>query len=264
MLLCAALGFSSCSRSYLSPAISGNNMSYMAKPMADDDKPIQTYITGSYIGSSSPENAVNFEMGMLNLHRAHTYKSFNFAYGIFGYLGEAHHQIISISNLDNSVVYTPSFNKSVGGIGVKTSIGYQVLSSSGNTNFRLINWENSISREMGNYADFRKQIYGAGNYTNSYISKKIDVWTTGLSSEIIFHGRNKNIQHSFRVFLGTTPGLIKSFDGKMSNGILEDYKGNESLAQSFNYYLKVNHFSFSYELSANLNSSNKLSLGYSF
>ncbi|TKC64033.1 hypothetical protein FBD94_06750 [Pedobacter hiemivivus] len=256
MLLCVALGFSSCSRSYLSPAISGNNMGYMARPMADDDKPAQTYITGSFIGSASPENAISFAMGMLNLHRGHTYKSFNFAYGIFGYLGEASHKIAEISDPDDRKNYIPSFNKNISGIGLKTSIGYQVLSSTGNTNFRVINWENSISREMGSYADFRKEKYGAGNYTNSYISNKIDVWTTGLSSEIIFHGsRNKNIQHSFRVFIGGTPGLTNSFDRTITT---------PSIAKSFNYYLKLNNFSFSYELSGNLNSSSKLSLGYSF
>lgn len=260
LLLFPVLSLYSCSRSYLSPAISGNNISYMAKPMADSEKRSKTYITGTFAGSSSPGNAVSFGTGILNIHRAHTYESFNFAYGAFGYLGQAQHNIQEVTTNENKN-YLPSFDKNVSGLGLKTSIGYQVLSSNGNVNFRVINWENAFSREMGSYADFRKLQHGTGNYTDSYISDKVNIWTTGLSSELIFHGRkNKEIQHAFRLFLGTTPGLAKSFDRDRD---AYDFTNN-STAWSFNYHLNVHNFSFGYEISENINVSSKFSLGYSF
>lgn len=241
----------------------------MAKPMLSDEKHTQIYTNGSYAVSSSPGRSVDFEMGILNIHRSHTYKSINLSYGIFGYLGNAKFISSKTEANPNDGGYPNNFRKSISGLGLRTSIGYQIASDNGNVNFRLINWENSLSTEAGNYADFRKQIYRSGIYSDSHVSDKMTLWTTGLSTEIIWHGKKSNdVQHAFRIFAGGTPGLVKSFDGNLNYSVFGTDNTNDriegSIARSFSYYLKVKHFSFCYELSADVNWANKLSLGYSF
>ena len=80
---------SSC-RTYLSPALPGNNMGYLPRPMEADSVKSLIHASASFAGASSPGNGmISFELGMLNINRAHTFKGFNIAYGVFGYMGSA-------------------------------------------------------------------------------------------------------------------------------------------------------------------------------
>lgn len=253
------LSISSCT-TYYTPAIVGNNMGYMAKPMVGDEQHTKNYVTGSFVAAAPPDNSINFRMGMLNIHRSHTFKTFNVAYGAFGYLGIADH-ITPTSTTDPN--YLNSFKENVSGVGVKTSIGLHSASKNGNTDFRFINWENSINHESGNYATLRKQLHNQHLNKYDYVSNLTTVWTTGLSSEIIFRSRrNNDTKHAFRLFFGFTPGLEKSFDNMNDSG--KDNFVIDSQAFAFNYYFQFKKFSFTYEIGNNINLSNKLSLGYSF
>jgi len=241
----------------------------MARPMAAEEHHTKIYVTGNYAAAMSPSSPVSFEMGMLNVHRAHTYKAINFSYGFFGYLGEARYGNSTETPETGKPTDIPAFNKQIGGLGLKTSIGYHITSGNGNTDFRVINWENSIGTEMGSYTDFRKALFNNQVYEKLYVSDKNTVWTTGLSTEIIWHARkNVHIQHAFRVFFGFTPGLSSSFDrelplselGRSDNWVTN----NARIANSFSYFLTVKRFSFSCEAAYNINTACKLSLGYAF
>lgn len=262
ILLC-----SSC-KTYLTPSLPGNNMTYMARPMVADEKHTKIYVNGGYAASQSPSAPVTFEMGMLNLHRSHTYQSINFSYGVFGYLGNAERSYTEDQDSQKQK-RIPAFKKQINGLGLKTSIGYHLTSTNGNTDFRLINWENSFGKESGSYSKFRQELFNASEYKNLYVSNQNKVWTTGLSTEIIWHARKRvYVQHAFRAFFGTTPGLKKHFDREINNSDLinEDQwlKTGVNFARSFSYFLTVKQFSASFEAAYNLNTAARFSFGYAF
>lgn len=260
--LLLAILFSSC-RTYITPGLLGNNMGYLQRPMEADSIKSLTHASASYAGASSPGNGrVTFELGMLNINRAHTFKGFNIAYGIFGYLGAAENTYPE--NVQNAQAdYPPSFSKKMHGFGLRTSIGFHNKSANGNTDFRFINWENSLSTESGAYADFREEIYNGKVYSYAGVSNRKRLWTTGLSTEVIFRARrNHDIKHAFRLFIGGTPGLANSF--KYGNLADIDKVIKSSSAWSFSYFLNVKKFTLSLEVAENLNVANKISLGYNF
>jgi hypothetical protein len=62
----------------------------------------------------------------------------------------------------------------------------------------------AYSHEFGSFADFRQYINTQPGY---YADPRTDLFTIGLTTEVIFHNRDNNdFQHSFRFFLGTTTG----------------------------------------------------------
>jgi len=253
---------SSC-RTYLTPALPGNNMGYLPRPMEADSVKSLTHAAASFAGASSPGNGrISFELGMLNVNRAHTFKGFNIAYGVFGYVGSAENNYPD-NVKDTKADYPPAFKKNMYGFGLRTSIGFHSTSASGNTDFRFINWENSLSTESGAYADFREEIYNGKVYNYAGVSNKKIFWTTGLSTEVIFRGsRNHDIKHAFRLFIGGTPGLSNSF----KYGDLADIDKiiESSGAWNLNYFLNVKKITLSLEVAENINVASKISLGYRF
>ena len=261
-ILLILITFSSC-RTYITPAGLGTNIGYMPKPMVGDSVRSKIYVTGTYGGATSPNASVNFTFGMLDIARSHTYEEFNFSYGGYGYFGKAKYDMEKPYTLDKNIVQLPSFNKNTAGLGIKTSIGYHEVSSSRNTEFRLMNWENSLAWELGDYTQFRKDLYDSPiNYYNLNVSNKTFIWTTGFSTEIIFRSpTTHNFKNAFRFFIGGSKGIVKSFKEGES---LNNYTAKTSAAFSFTYYLQYKSFSFTYELATNNNATNKGSLGYSF
>jgi hypothetical protein len=261
-LLLLVILFSSC-RTYLTPALLGNNMGYLARPMEADSIKSFNHVTASYAGAASPDNGkVTFELGMLNINRGHTFKGFNIAYGAFGYLGK-----VSNSYAENATIdpreYPPSFKKNIYGFGLRSSIGLHNMSSNGNTDFRFINWENAISTEKGSYTNFRDQVYNSRIYDYAAVSDRKVLWTTGLSTEVIWRARqNHDIKHAFRLFIGGTPGLADSFKYGKDTEISKVVKS--SAGWSFSYFLYIKKFTLSLEGGKNLNVANKISLGYAF
>jgi len=252
---------SSACRTYITPALPGNNMGYLPRQMEADSIKSLTHASASFAGATSPGNgSVSFEMGMLNINRAHTFKGFNVAYGAFGYFGSAEHRYLNGKN-DTDVDYPPAFNKNMYGFGLRTSIGFHSTSLNGNTDFRFINWENALSTESGSYADFRDEIYNGKVYNHAGVSNRKRFWTTGLSTEVIFRARrNHDIKHAFRLFIGGTPGLANSF----KYGQFEDPEKviNSSSAWNLNYFLSVKRFTLSLEFAENINLASKISIGY--
>jgi len=253
--------FTSCT-SFLTPAILGNNMGYMPKAMVADSVKTLTNVSASYAGSISPSAGTGFQLGMANISRSHTFKKSNISFGMFAYAGEASggDNDSSAENLKN---YLPSFKKSISGAGLRFSAGLHHSSANGNTDFRYINFENAVSFEGGGYTKFRQEVYH--NHIPDYVavSNRKVLWTTGLSTEVIWRVRdNHDIRHAFRLFIGGTPNFANSFrSGIKTNDIIS---GKNSMGWIFNYYLYFKRFSFSLEMADNVNYAQKISLGYSF
>ncbi|WP_293313895.1 hypothetical protein [Pedobacter sp. UBA5917] len=253
--------FTSCT-SFLTPAIMGNNMGYIPKAMGADTIKTLTTVSASYAGSISPNAGTAFELGMANISRSHTFEKSNISYGIFGYAGKASDGDHN-DNAEYLKNYYPSFKKSVSGIGLRFSTGFHNTSANGNTDFRYINFENSLSFEGGDYANFRQEVYS--NHIPDYVavSNKKTILTTGLSTEVIWRARfDHEIRHAFRFFIGGTPNFANSFrSGAKANDFIN---GKNSMGWVFNYFLYIHRFSLSYEMADNVNYAQKISLGYSF
>jgi len=248
-----SLFISACSTpSYFLPAITGNDIAYLPKPMGSDSVKTKNYISASLAGLDLPYNTGSLGMGMVNYSRAHTTKNLNIAYGAFGYAGvtsydEGFHEDTTPRDFDG---------KSFAGGGIRTSIGY--YDQAGNAEFRILSWENSLSFETGGYADFRKEMY-ALNDPDIVSSTKTTSFTTGAASEIIWHSKNNyNNHYAFRLFYGITPGLNSSLTN--SNGTFKSKGAAIDLA----FYVKLNKFYGIFNTGGQKGFASKLSLGYSF
>lgn len=264
VLLLAILFLSSCTR-YLFPSSAGHDVVYQPKPMVADSVKSKFNITGGLAGTDGIHDEGNVTLGYLSLTQAHTFKDFNLSYGLLGYFGKVSKTYVSQNPKESNFVEIPPFNKSTSGLGIHTSIGYHITSDRGNTDYRIINWENAVTREFGEYLDFRNQLYGDLTYKRLMVSRNKLLWTTGLSTEIIFHHRkDKEIKHAFKLFLGFSPNLEKSFDNKIktanyASNDLEVGRGNFQLTYffSFKQFNLTTQTDFSH-LSASIG------LGYSF
>ncbi len=261
VLLLAISSLSSCTR-YLFPATAGQDVVYQPKPMVADSVRSKFNITGGLAGTDGIHDEGDVTLGYLSLTQAHTFKSINFSYGVLGYFGKATKTYVPENPKEGDL---PPFNKSTAGLGIHTSIGYHITSDRGNTDYRIINWENALTREFGEYLDFRNQLYGNLTYKRLMVSRNKLLWTTGLSTEIIFHHRkDKNIKHAFKLFIGGSPNLGKSFDHKEK---IANYALNDSEVGRGNFQLTY-FFSFKqFNLTAQTDFSHlsaSIGLGYSF
>jgi hypothetical protein len=189
--------FSSCSDHIYGPALHHSDISYMPKPMSTDSIKSATYISGALVLDFSPNLNDQLTSGQLNISEAHTFKNFNLAYGAFTSLG----------NYANNELTTtdPHYfkDKFFGAVGGRLSGNFYV-NTDGHTDFRIIGFEAAYSHEFGDYASFRKEVTGQPNF---YTDTRTNLFTAGLTSEIVFHSRRReNTQMGFRLFVGETFG----------------------------------------------------------
>lgn len=236
---------------FYTPAATSNHMTYMPKPMASDSVKAKNYVSASFANNSLPYETGDAAMGYLNYNRAHTFKNLNFAYGAFTYFGGTTRGYDNASRKINDDYYGKGF---FGG-GLRTSIG--VAQTSGNTEFRILNWENAFVYETGNYSSFRKNLK-AKRDPLSLVADQTTMFTSGGSTEVIWSGsKNKDRQYGFRLFLGSTLGLQRNIN-----------YGEEKLtglASDFSFFVKIKDVYGILSSGSNLgNNSGKITLGYSF
>ncbi|KQC01132.1 hypothetical protein [Pedobacter sp. Hv1] len=244
---------SSCSSpSYFIPAATGNDVSYLPKPMGSDSIKTRNYVSASLASLALPYATGDINMGFVNFSRAHTTKHLNIAYGVFGFAGETNYE----SGYHKKTTIPEFDGKGLIGGGLRTSIGY--YDYAGPVEFRILSWENALSFESGAYADFRKRM-NTLNDPNIISSTKTTLYTTGGATEIIFHSkRNLDNHFAFRFFYGFTPGLNQSIKTNF------DYQKRRGTYLDFTFYFKLNKFYGILSSGGNRGFSNKLSLGYSF
>lgn len=246
------LTLSACnSLSYFLPAVVGNDIAYLPKPMHSDSIKTKNYISASYANLSLPYATGELGMGFLNFSRAHTTKKLNIAYGAFGFAGNTYYPTTYNSNTSSDFK-----NKTFLGGGLRSSISLYDIA--GSTEFRMLGWENALSFENGSYADFRKAIKGIN--TDTVSSTLTTLYTTGISSEIIFHTRrNLNNQFGFRLFYGITPGLRKSLENDPAARF-----ANNGKAFDYSFYFKTRNVFGIFNTGGNRGYSAKFTLGYIF
>ena len=251
-IIIISLALSSChSTSYFLPSAVGNDIAYLAKPMHSDSIKVKNYISASYAELSLPYGTGELNMGFLNFHRSHTTKNLNIAYGVFGFAGKTY-----LDDSYNTKTAKDFSGKGFLGGGLRSSISFYDIS--GSTEFRMLGWENALSFENGSYADFRKAIKSENN-PDIISSTLTTIYTTGISSEIIFHAkRNQSNQFGFRLFYGFTPDLKKSLRNDLNP------KGHNGKAIDFSFYFKTRNVFGIYNAGGNKGYTSKLTLGYAF
>lgn len=236
---------------FYTPATTSNHMSYLPKPMRSDSVKTKNYISASFANNTLPYETGDMAMGFVNYNRSTVLNKINFSYGGFAYFGGNSQGYENSQRKINEDFYSKGFF----GVGLRTSLGF--AEQSGNTEFRILNWENALVYEGGSYASFRKDIRAKSDPL-AIATNKTTLFTTGGSTEIIWHGRkNMDRQYGFRLFLGTTIGLQRDI-----NYTTEKISG---MASDFSFFLKIRNAYGVLGTGTNLmNNSGKITLGYSF
>jgi len=216
--------FASCSRVY-TPALYHQDIAYQPKPASFDTAKAQTYVSA---GLNTYTN-VNFNdllvSGQLNISRGYVFNGFNLAYGAFGVFGSYENGAISQGQPN---YFTDKFFGAVGG-----RASANAFVTSGRVDIRFIGVEMAYSHEFGSFADFRQAVKPLPNY---FVDARTDLFTIGLTTEVIFHNVNDNgVQHGIRGFLGTTVG---------HNDLDNTYYTNQSWSDRFvhNIFPKASYF----------------------
>ncbi len=234
----------SCAQNIYTPALFKNDVSYLPKPMSSDIKKSDTYFSGTYGGSigSNFNDQINF--GEIDISEGHVFNPFNIAYGIYGFTGNIRNNNYSDSlhNLDPNVFQTKSFS----GIGARLS-GNLFDMVSKRTDFRMIGFEASYSKEFGDYAAYRTAVQNLPGYY-SYTSNQL--FTLGGTSEIIWKSMSvPELQYSFRLFIGKTFGDFNSVFALADHNTYysnSDYN-NKSVLEALSFNMRFRHIIFSFE-----------------
>lgn len=225
LVLCfPLLLLNACSHVY-APALYHQDIAYQPKPTSFDTKKTATYISAGLNNYASVNYSDFLTSGQVNLSVGHAFDNFNVAYGAFGVLGDYQY-----SGSKSDINY---FNdKFFGAVGGRFSANAFV--TSGNADIRFIGVEMAYSHEFGDYASYRQELIRRGGY---FVDPRTDLYTIGLTTEVIFHSRNNiGFQHGIRGFLGTTLG---------HNDLNDTYYYNDqTLGDKFfrNFFPKASYF----------------------
>jgi len=148
------------------------------------------------------------QAGEINFSRGYIFKHVNLAFGGFGMLGDYENSAIDPGQ--------PNYfnTKYFGALGGRVSANLFFNSESERSEYRYLGIEAAYSHEFGNYATFRQSIANEPGY---YVDPRTDLFTAGLTTEILVSSQNKMIQQSFRLFFGSTFGYNSLYDSYYNN-----------------------------------------------
>ncbi len=233
ILLAAGIIFllSACERQIYTPALYHQDIAYQPKPASFDSAKTANYLSGGlnyYLDQTWTDLLISAQF---NYSRAHVFKNFNLSYGAFGVAGD--YDKSSTGSSPNDFSY-----KFFGAAGARASAN--LFTNYGRMDFRYLGVEMAYSHEFGSFADFRKFINTQPGYE---ADTRTDLFTLGLSSEIIFHNQNNNnIEHGIRLFLGTTfgPNPVGINSGYASSGLTPP--AFRDVFPKVSYFINSKHF----------------------
>jgi len=229
LLPLVAILLTSCSHVY-TPALYHQDIAYQPKPASFDSVKVANYVSAGFNAYSNTDLSDGLESGQVNLSRAYVFKGFNLAYGAFGVAGD--YQNAAAQGQPN--YFTDKFFGAVGG-----RASANLFVTSGRADIRFIGVEVAYSHEFGSYADFRQSVASSPDY---YVDSRTDLYTVGLTSEVLFHARNNNdFQNGIRVFLGTTFGRYDLDDSYFLNQASTD-SFLHKLFPKASYFIKFKNY----------------------
>ena len=222
---------SACERQIYTPALYHQDIAYQPKPASFDSLKTANYISGGinyYLDQTWSDLLVSTQF---NFSRAHVFNNFNLSYGAFGVAGDYDKGGDDSSPTDFS-------GRFFGAVGGRASAN--LFTSYERMDFRYLGIEMAYSHEFGSFAAFRHFLNSQPGYQADI---RTELFTVGLSSEIIFHNQNNiNIEHGIRLFLGGTFGPNPVGDNS-------DYSSSSLTPQFFHdifpkvsYFINAKHF----------------------
>lgn len=246
---------SSCTRNFYAPALFNNDISYQPKPASFDSAKHSGYITGGFGFNPAVSNKEVITFGEVNIAQAHDLGGVNVAYGAFGYAGA-----ISNNNNNNNTYGPYAFqSKGFWGGGARFSTNlYTKLNN--NADFRYLGFEAAYNREDGDFAAYRRLVYGVNGYSST---TKTELVTIGGTSEILWHSTTStNEQYGLRLFIGKTLGDYSYLDDSEYDSLTNP----TSVYVAASYFMQVQKFFGIAELTRGLSpiSGIRIKLGYRF
>jgi hypothetical protein len=230
ILLVSTFFLASCSHVYV-PALYHQDIAYQPKPASFDTAKAATYISGGlnmYTNSNYNDFLVS---GQFNLSRGYVFNNFNLAYGAFGVFGDYQNSAIS---RDEANYFS---DKSFGAVGGRFSMNAFV--NSGRADFRFIGVEMAYSHEFGQYTSFRQNV---NRQTGYFVDPRTDLFSIGLTTEVIFHNRNdSDFQNGIRGFLGTTLGH-NELDDTFYTDQTATTRMFRNIFPKVSYFMKIKNF----------------------
>ena len=229
LVLFAALALYSCSKIY-TPVLFHQDIAYMPKPASFDSLSTQVY--ASIGGGVRPDAYFRDEMysGQANLSVGHHFNNFNLAYGGFAEFGDYK------SGAQNSGDPNYFSDRTFGAVGGRLSANlYKRIN---HADFRYIGFEAAYSHEFGDFTTFKRTLKPESNY---YIDPRVNLFTVGLTSEVIFYlANNMNLHHGIRLFVGTTLG-----HNQLNSTINKDDEAQDRVFREvfpkFSYFINYKH-----------------------
>lgn len=204
--------FTSCSHVY-TPALYHQDIIYQPKPSSSDSVKAATYVSAGYNDYGNSNLSDGLQSGELDISRGLYHKRFNLAYGAFGVFGDYENYSIKPTQAN---YFT---DKYFGAVGARASAN--LLYTEGNTDYRYLGVEVAYSHEYGAYANFR-QYLNTQPQQGYYVDPTTNLFTLGLTTEILIHSRSNKFRQGFRLFVGTTLDY---------NNLSDKYYYNKNLSQ---------------------------------
>lgn len=221
---------SSCANHTYAPALYHHDIAYQPKPASFDSAKTATYLSGGVNMYTDPTWADFITMGQANLSQAHVFKNANLSYGAFGAIGDYE------AGTSGNSPYNFT-DKYFGAVGARLS--GDLFTSYERMDFRYIGFEAAYSHEFGAYSEFRQFL---SQHQQFRVDTRTELYTVGLTSEIIFHNKNNvNVQHGLRFFLGDTFGP-NPYAGTNYFSQEVTPKPFDVIFPRVSYFLNVHHF----------------------
>jgi len=237
MLSYVVLIFTSCSHVY-TPALYRRDIIYQPKPSSFDTVKAATYISAALNLAPFVNHNDQQESGQINVSRGYVFNHINLSYGAFGLLGDYENGAIATGKANYFI------NKYYGALGARASANLFSTSSSERSEYRYLGFEAAYSHEFGAYAGFRQLLNSQPGY---YVDPRTDLFTIGLTTEILTRTADKKVQQSLRLFLGSTLGYDQLTDANNKKAARDVYPqffdpGFLGLYPKVSYYIKVKNY----------------------
>lgn len=187
---------SSCSPLLYSPALLGSDIGYHPKPMTNDSLKSNTYLSATYIIGAADNFNDEQQHTEYHFSRAHAFQKFNLAYGTYGFWGTYVNG--NLETQDAHYFETKSF----GGYGFNISANY--VMPRGRSEFRFPGIELNYSSELGEFAEFRKEVSKQPGFL---VNSNTRIFSIGGSAEMIWRQRKYQYnRYSIRLMYGKSLG----------------------------------------------------------
>lgn len=180
VFLAIMLILNSCSTSIAPSLAAANNIGYLPRPTLADSNKSKIYISADFANYKDDNNVISINLGSVNISNGYTFNKFNFGYGVFGFAGLANYK----NPKPDRLLPIENFSKSIIGGGIRSTIGLQPSVNDKSFNFRILNWENAISFENGQFYKLRSYLYNNTPHTSgddyTEVSQSRTLFTTGF------------------------------------------------------------------------------------